>query len=181
MNKKADADLFLIGLPEGESPDQVGEPDSGTSLYAKELAAYSQFDDQDDEAYERRVRHAFLARELRQIDDIVASRKSYANKIFLLVVGWLVVLGVIVLLAGWRPGDFQLDTKVLLALIGGTTLNVLGIFTIVTNFLFPRNGHSIFSRGKGAADVRPTRQPGGRKRPPTSKAEPQHGTTGPQS
>lgn len=172
MSKRADDDFSFIGLPESEVPVQGSEPDPGTSLYAKELAAYGQFDDQDDEAYERRVRHAFLARELRQIDDIVASRKSYANKIFFLVVGWLVALGLVVLLAGWRLGGFELDSKVLLALIGGTTLNVLGIFTIVTNFLFPKNGHAIFSRGKGPGENPLSRMPDARKRTPPKKAAP---------
>lgn len=149
MSRQADHDLSFIDLPKFEDPlhGEDGAPPNA-SLYAKELAAYGEFDDQDDEAFERKVRHAFLARELQQIDEIVASRKSYANKIYWLVVCWLIGMGLVILLVGFKEWTkFEVDTKVVLALIGGTTLNVLGIFTIVTNFLFPKNGHSIFSRG----------------------------------
>lgn len=170
MSRKTDPDISLIGLPLHDDQTTPEGPPSGPSLYAKELAAYAEFDDQDDEAFERKVRHAFLARELQQIDDIVTSRKSYANKIYWLVVSWLIAMGVLILLDGFssRTG-FVVDTKIILAMIGGTTLNVLGIFTIVTNFLFPKNGHSIFSRGtvlnkrkeaaKGAARKRTPEKP----------------------
>ena len=164
MNKKVEDDLLLIDLPPMEDAQESEGTDPAASLFAKELATYEQFDDQDDEAYERRVRHAFLARELKQIDEIVSSRKAYADKIFDLVVWWLVALGVVVVLAGFKgKTNFDLDSKIILALIGGTTLNVLGIFTIVTNFLFPKNGHSIFSRSSTAAAKKATKKPPVRK------------------
>ena len=146
--KPPEIDLSLIGplsVPAGDEEQ----------LYAKELETYSAYDKEDDLAYERRVRKAFHARELNQIDEIVQSRKTYANKIFNLVVGWLVGMGVVLLLSGFRCLGFDLDTKVLLALIGGTTLNVLGIFTIVANFLFPKNGHSILSQVHGSQAEQP--------------------------
>lgn len=147
MNKRTDLDISLIGLPQIDDHTPSEDQNSGRSLYAKELEAYAEFDHQDDEALERKVRHAFLARELQQIDDIVTSRKRYANKIYWLVVCWLVTMGVLILLDGFSAKTgFDIDTKIILAIIGGTTINVLGIFTIVTNFLFPKNGHSIFSR-----------------------------------
>lgn len=164
MSKKVDDDLLLIDLPPMEDAQAVEGPDPAASLFAKELETYEQFDDQDDEAYERRVRHAFLARELQQIDEIVSSRKAYANKIYTLVVWWLVALGLVILLAGFKgKTTFDLDSKIILALIGGTTLNVLGIFTIVTNFLFPKNGHSIFSRNSPATAKKAAKKPTVRK------------------
>lgn len=141
--KPHELDLSLIDPGVATAPT-----DDTERLYREELKTYASADEESDEQYERRARRAFLSRELKQIDDIVASRKNYANKIFCLVVGWLIGLAAVVLLAGWKFEGFELDSKVLLALIGGTTLNVLGIFTIVTNFLFPKNGHSILSRGE---------------------------------
>lgn len=47
------------------------------------------------------------------------------------------------LLDGLNFDYFKLNSDVMLALIGGTTVNVLGVFTIVANFLFPKNGHGI--------------------------------------
>ena len=172
MSRKTDPDISLIDLPQFDDHASQEDTRSGVSLYAKELAAYGEFDDQDDEALERKVRHAFLARELQQIDDIVKSRKNYANKIFWLVVCWLAVMAILILMDGFsqRTG-FDLDTKIVLALIGGTTLNVLGIFTIVTNFLFPKNGHSIFSRGSTAATKKAVRKPSARKSTPAPAAD----------
>jgi hypothetical protein len=140
--KTTEPDLSLIGpaaIPAAGEPEQ---------LYAEELATYAAYDAEDDLAYERRARNAFLARELKQIDEIVRSRKTYANKIFCLIVCWLVAIGAVLLLSGFHAYGFDLDTNVLLALIGGTTLNVLGIFTIVANFLFPKGGHSILSQSR---------------------------------
>lgn len=172
MNKKVEDDLLLIDLPQMEDAHEAEGADPAASLFAKELATYEQFDDQDDEAYERRVRHAFLARELKQIDEIVSSRKAYADKIFDLVVWWLVALGVVVVLAGFKDKtNFDLDSKIILALIGGTTLNVLGIFTIVTNFLFPKNGHSIFSRSSSTAAKKAVKKPQTRKSTPAPAAD----------
>ncbi len=65
-------------------------------------------------------------------------RKEYANKIFYLIVVWLIVLLVILLLQGFgKTNDgFSLSDSVLLAFIGGTTVNVLGIFVIVAKYIF---------------------------------------------
>jgi hypothetical protein len=37
-----------------------------------------------------------------------------------------------------RLGIFNLSDTVILAAIGGTTVNVLGIFVVVVNYLFPK-------------------------------------------
>lgn len=90
-------------------------------------------------------------RQMTMIDEVLEARKEYANKIFLLVVLWLVAIGVILGCRGmyWKTG-FELSDKVLLALIGGTTINVLGIFTIVANFLFPKNGGHLLAAMQAA-------------------------------
>ena len=140
MPKQPLPDLSLI-VPVVSPPDNAAK-----DLYRQEVESYASDDDQDDDAYERKIKRAFHLRELKQIDEIIDSRKAYADKIFKLVVSWLIGVGGVILLSGFAPFGFMLDDKVLLALIGGTTLNVLGIFTIVANFLFPKNGHSILSR-----------------------------------
>lgn len=110
-----------------------GSPDARQS-YSQEVAAYSA--DADDAEYDRRIALAFHARELRQIDDLIDERQKYAARIYKLVVWWLIVLGLFVLASG--VNYITLDVKVMLALIGGTTANVLGIFIVVANFFFPK-------------------------------------------
>ena len=75
-----------------------------------------------------------------QLEQDLTERKQYAKKIYWLIVCWLFILGFIILLQGFLPEDiFFLSDSVLLALIGGTTANVLGMFFIVLKYLFPQN------------------------------------------
>jgi len=64
-------------------------------------------------------------------------RKLYAGRIFTLICIWLGIITLIIIFQGFRFADFRLEQPVLLALIGSTTLNVVGIFVIVTRYLFP--------------------------------------------
>jgi hypothetical protein len=68
----------------------------------------------------------------------IEARKSYANKVFKLVCGWLSAMILLVTLSGFgsRSGWFQLSDSTLIALITTTTISVLGLFTIVANYLF---------------------------------------------
>lgn len=63
-------------------------------------------------------------------------RKRYADRIYNLVRWWLLFIGGILLLQGMSD-EFHLPQSVLIALIGGTTANVLGIFYFVAEYLFP--------------------------------------------
>lgn len=64
-------------------------------------------------------------------------RKDYATKIFSLVVVWLWALAMIVLMDGARMID--LSDTVLGFLITGTTVDIIGLMTIVAMYLFPKN------------------------------------------
>ena len=67
-------------------------------------------------------------------------RKKFAWALFWLTVGWLIAIYFAVFLVGfggvWKF-SFTLSDKVLIALITSTTINVLGLFTIVIRNLFP--------------------------------------------
>src|ERR1700730_481448 len=67
----------------------------------------------------------------------IAERKKYAHRIYCMISVWLSGVFAILLLAGFNFLSFRLADSVLLAIVGGTTINVLGIFYIVTNYLFP--------------------------------------------
>jgi hypothetical protein len=90
----------------------------------------------EEEDLERQEREAHLTGILQDI----AERKTYANRIFWLLVGWLSGVFTLLMLQGvlspWRW--FNLDKAVLIAAIGGTTVNVIGIFIVVARYLFPR-------------------------------------------
>lgn len=92
---------------------------------------------QEEKEYEK----AEKAARLKSLRQNIEERKEYAKKIYHLIVWWLVGVFVVLLLNGfgWLSG-FELSDKVLITLIGGTTVNVLGIFAIVANYLFNKKG-----------------------------------------
>lgn len=80
---------------------------------------------------------------LRGLNQDIAERKKYAHFFFLLACSWLVAICVFLLLQGFGSVwfgrfPFKLSESVLLALIGSTTVNVLGILYVVANYLFPK-------------------------------------------
>lgn len=86
------------------------------------------------------------------IQDIV-ERKRYALFSFLLVCLWLFLVLIIILLEGFGgagtevtiksvPVKFKLSEAIVLALIGSTTINVIGLFVVVVKYLFPNTSEA---------------------------------------
>lgn len=160
------------------APAEVNPQGDASNLFDQEVEEYRRAQLEDDPDFSRKAEIALKVRELREaaddrsldrkmrkdqhdrqmqmIDEILDARKRYANKIFWMVVVWLIAMGMILGLRGyyWKSG-FVLSDKVLLALIGGTTLNVLGIFTIVANFLFPKNGGQLLAVAAATSEAAP--------------------------
>ncbi len=76
--------------------------------------------------------------ELESLKQDIEHRKLYSGRIFMFVSVWVLLVMFAVFAQGWSFGQFQLSDKVLMTLIGGTTVNVLGLFAIVANYLFPK-------------------------------------------
>lgn len=75
----------------------------------------------------------------RQLKQDITEREKYANRSFWLVVGWIVAILAVVGLQGFSDKTgFSISDNVLMTLIGGTTINILGIFIVVANYLFPK-------------------------------------------
>ena len=68
----------------------------------------------------------------------IAERKIYAKYFFRLACSWLFIITLILLLQGLGLWNFKLQDNVVLALIGSTTVNILGILYVVANYLFPK-------------------------------------------
>jgi hypothetical protein len=70
----------------------------------------------------------------------IQQRKEYASKTFRLVCWWLGGLFLLLFLNGFKFSwlMFQLSDTILLAIISGTTVNILGIYIVVINYLFPK-------------------------------------------
>ncbi len=102
-------------------------PDKTAELEKNELET-------DQERETKRLQNVALAQD-------IALRKQFAWDIFYLIVAWLILVFVVLGFQGFAVAilddRFRLSDSVLLALIGGTTVNVLGIFLIVVRYLFP--------------------------------------------
>ena len=72
----------------------------------------------------------------------IAARKVYAALFFLLAALWMAVISVLLFFQGFGQGrlGFKLSDTVLLAAIGSTTANLVGILYVVANYLFPKRG-----------------------------------------
>ena len=137
-------DIRAEPLPETLPPELEAAP-------KKEVAQIIKDKDKEKE-------HKIREREL-LLDGLAAdidARKTYANRIFWLIVAWLSSILLMLLLEGFlgkreiavnlaahgiglkATFHFDLSDPVLLALIGGTTGGVVGLFVIVANYFFPK-------------------------------------------
>jgi hypothetical protein len=82
--------------------------------------------------YEQEIKDAELV-SLKQDIDL---RRKFAWAGYWMNIGWLVAILLIIVSAGFHFYRFGLPDSVLLALIGTTTANVLGVLYIVMRYLF---------------------------------------------
>lgn len=83
--------------------------------------------------YERELKKLEIKSKAQDIE----MRKTYANQIFHLMVYYLFAVFLILFLSG-SPSSFKMSDNVLMVLLGTTTANVIGLFAIVMNYLFPK-------------------------------------------
>jgi hypothetical protein len=92
------------------------------------LAERSFFEREQEESLARKV-------ELRKL------RSGYALKLFVLLCGWVTAILILLICQGagsfFGTRSFHLDDKVLIAAIGSTTVNVIGLFYVVVRYIFP--------------------------------------------
>jgi len=136
-----------VSKSKGESPDLFPEGtrkfpnlSKGASKEEKVLQGLSsekQEENQELTARER-LELAEKAQDIKDRKQDRGEREKYASRVYWLIVCWLIALAGILLLQG-SENSFSLRENVVLALIGGTTANVLGIFIVVINYLFPKD------------------------------------------
>lgn len=93
-----------------------------------------------------------LRAQLHNYTQAIGQRRAFAPLLFALTCGWLIAVVFILLVQGFSQGggfffhsalfnvtlsfQFKLSDPVLLALMGTTTVNVLGLFYLVAKYLF---------------------------------------------
>src|SRR5881296_1293307 len=76
----------------------------------------------------------FYSIHARGLEQDINERKKYAHRIFVMICSWIGAV-FLLLIASGIGFHFSLPEAVLLAVIGSTTVNILGIFYIVTHYL----------------------------------------------
>jgi hypothetical protein len=89
------------------------------------------------ELEESSLASAEYAARIEAIKQDTTERKRYANRTFWLVCFWLGGIALTIVAQGFKAWGFYLDADIVMALIGGTTTGVVGIFLIVARYLFP--------------------------------------------
>lgn len=116
----------------------INDPSPNTSLKETIPDAETKMEEMDYEKEAKKYNAEISKLQWKSFKQDIKERKKYANKIYDLISWWLFCIGMIVFLQGFlaQYGTFNLSDKVLIALITGTTINVLGLFIIVINYLF---------------------------------------------
>ncbi len=65
-------------------------------------------------------------------------RRTFSNKIFILLVCWVIAIFALLVLQGFgsKYDFFNLSDKVLMTFLGATSASVIGVFLLVTKYLF---------------------------------------------
>ena len=72
----------------------------------------------------------------------ITLRQEYSKKLFRLLLGWTLGLWGFLLLQGFKPCGFEVDSKVALGVVINVTVAVVGLFLVVTKNLFPSRDSS---------------------------------------
>ena len=112
----------------------------GSRLSAVEKASYTPKLPGPQESAEQSRLEGIRARSLEQD---IEERKKYGNRIFWFSMSWVVCIVTIILVDGIElpkveSVSFDISETVLLALMGTTTVNILGALFIVMRYLFPQ-------------------------------------------
>jgi hypothetical protein len=115
--------------------------------YEKEDRAYAELED---ERIKKKI--AKQKAKVRKLDAITARfeaqaqsteldnnlRRSFSNKIYFLLAGWMIFIAAIFTLNG--IGLLEYSVEVLITLLSSTTVTVVGIFMVVARNIFPLKG-----------------------------------------
>jgi hypothetical protein len=114
----------------------------------REIAAPPKKPDANSKAEATDYEEAHKDLDLQDKSQYIKARKTYAARVYWLVLGWLIATLLIVLFSGY-PGERislfglnmlgpKISDPVLIALISGTSVNVIGLLAIVIAYLFPK-------------------------------------------
>jgi uncharacterized membrane protein len=85
-------------------------------------------------SHDEEIAASELERRIRETE--LDERKKFARSSFRLTISWLIIVLLVLMIAGFKPYQFYLPEKVLITLVGSTTINVIALAAIVLRYLF---------------------------------------------
>lgn len=82
-----------------------------------------------------------IAEEIESLKQDRDQRKQFAERIFLSVQNYMIIIVCLLFVQGFNVLYFSLSDTVLVTLLGTTTVNVIGIFAFVARYLFHRDSN----------------------------------------
>lgn len=121
---------------DSHGPEQISQEIVPTRSEAPSSLAEAQL-------YEAQIKNTNLILANQAIGQDTEERKKYARRFLYLACAWVAIVTLVLLLQGACSRGrgaftFALSDTVLLATIGSTTANILGILYVVANYLFPK-------------------------------------------
>lgn len=143
----------------GVSPDDIGESPSPTNDDPRaKRERDEQFNPKPNFTDLRNQRFQDQSQQLRREHWV---RLVASALVFFFVLGWLLFVGVVIILAGAGVLQ-QLSEKVLISLLATTTVTVIGLLAAVVRYLFPPNpaifGHDSLPTARGTAPGKKTKK-----------------------
>lgn len=123
------------------SPEDDPQNDQGLSLDSISSAAVEKVPEEPDAETALEEGSVDDARGLAELQSFIqdtGERKAHAKKIFYLTCAWVTGIYVLLLLDGFGWWRFHLPDPIMLAAIGSTTANIIGVFLIVARYFFPK-------------------------------------------
>jgi hypothetical protein len=123
-------DINQIRVPEPPEAVPIGKEEDGLAKVEDARLSGEQW-------REKHLREKEAA-DLKGHKSDIENRAKYTKRLYVTMVAWMGAVYAVIVLSGWSIGGFALSDGVLIALITGTTANVIGLFVIVARYLFAK-------------------------------------------
>lgn len=125
----------LEQLKQNPSINSYGE--ANTSLSNSETAQMKELE----HLRQMKISNDKIIEEIESLKQDRNQRKQFAERIFLSVQNYMIIIVCLLFVQGFHVLYFSLSDTVLVTLLGTTTVNVIGIFAFVARYLFHRDSN----------------------------------------
>lgn len=120
-----------------QNPSINSDGEANTSLSKSETAQMKELE----HLRQMKILNDKIVEEIESLKQDRNQRKQFAERIFLSVQNYMIIIVCLLFVQGFHVLYFSLSDTVLVTLLGTTTVNVIGIFAFVARYLFHRDSN----------------------------------------